>query len=74
MGVFGVATLINILVSPLLSSTVADSLRCVSAAAIEVRRATKQREEIPSRLNVVPADAESPLSNLVDVCSRFVRA
>ncbi len=73
MGVFGVATLINILVSPLLSS-IADSLRCVSAAAIEVRRATKQREEIPSRLNVVPADAESPLSNLVDVCSRFVRA
>ena len=45
--VFGVATLVNIVVSLLLSSTIANPLRRLSAAAIRVRRGAKQREEIP---------------------------
>ncbi|MGV8937605.1 MAG: stimulus-sensing domain-containing protein [Allorhizobium sp.] len=47
MRVFGVATLVNILVSLLLSSTIANPLRRLSAAAIRVRRGAKEREEIP---------------------------
>ncbi|MDP9839288.1 two-component system sensor histidine kinase ChvG [Neorhizobium huautlense] len=47
MRVFGVATLVNILLSLLLSSTIANPLRRLSAAAIRVRRGAKQREEIP---------------------------
>lgn len=45
--VFGVATLVNIVVSLLLSSTIANPLRRLSAAAIRVRRGAKEREEIP---------------------------
>jgi two-component system sensor histidine kinase ChvG len=45
--VFGVATLVNIIVSLLLSSTIANPLRRLSAAAIRVRRGAKEREEIP---------------------------
>ncbi len=45
--VFGVATLVNIVVSLLLSSTLANPLRRLSAAAIRVRRGSKEREEIP---------------------------
>nr|WP_246035024.1 sensor histidine kinase [Rhizobium rosettiformans] len=45
--VFGVATLVNIVVSLLLSSTIANPLRRLSAAAIRVRRGSKEREEIP---------------------------
>ncbi len=47
MRVFGVATLVNIVVSLLLSSTIANPLRRLSAAAIRVRRGAKEREEIP---------------------------
>lgn len=47
MRVFGVATLVNILLSLLLSSTIANPLRRLAAAAIRVRRGVKQREEIP---------------------------
>ncbi len=47
MRVFGVATLVNILLSLLLSSTIANPLRRLSAAAIRVRRGARQREEIP---------------------------
>lgn len=47
MRVFGVATLVNILLSLLLSSTIANPLRRLAAAAIRVRRGAKQREEIP---------------------------
>ncbi|MFN3634715.1 MAG: stimulus-sensing domain-containing protein [Rhizobium rhizophilum] len=45
--VFGVATLVNIVVSLLLSSTIANPLRRLSAAAIRVRRGAREREEIP---------------------------
>ncbi|WP_338022108.1 sensor histidine kinase [Allorhizobium sonneratiae] len=45
--VFGVATLVNIMLSLLLSSTIANPLRRLSAAAIRVRRGAKEREEIP---------------------------
>lgn len=45
--VFGVATLVNVVLSMLLSSTIATPLRRLSAAAIRVRRGAKEREEIP---------------------------
>jgi two-component system, OmpR family, sensor histidine kinase ChvG len=45
--VFGVATLVNVIVSLLLSSTIATPLRRLSAAAIRVRRGSKERLEIP---------------------------
>ena len=45
--VFGVATLANIVLSVLLSSTIANPLRRLSAAAIRVRRGAREREEIP---------------------------
>jgi two-component system sensor histidine kinase ChvG len=47
MRVFGVATLVNIVLSLLLSSTIANPLRRLSAAAVRVRRGVKAREEIP---------------------------
>lgn len=47
MRVFGVATLVTVVLSLLLSSTIANPLRRLSAAAIRVRRGAKQREEIP---------------------------
>lgn len=47
MRVFGIATLVNIVLSLLLSSTIATPLRRLSAAAIRVRRGAKAREEIP---------------------------
>jgi two-component system sensor histidine kinase ChvG len=46
--VFGVAALVNVIISLLLSSTIANPLRRLSAAAIRVRRGgAKEREEIP---------------------------
>jgi two-component system sensor histidine kinase ChvG len=47
MRVFGVATMVNVILSLLLSSTIANPLRRLSAAAIRVRRGVKSREEIP---------------------------
>lgn len=47
MRVFGVATLVNIVVSLLLSSTIANPLRRLAAAAVRVRRGAKERQEIP---------------------------
>lgn len=47
MRVFGIATLVNIVLSLLLSSTIATPLRRLSAAAIRVRRGARTREEIP---------------------------
>jgi two-component system sensor histidine kinase ChvG len=47
MRVFGVATLVNVALSLLLSSTIANPLRRLSAAAIRVRRGSKVREQIP---------------------------
>ncbi|OJT96692.1 MAG: histidine kinase [Rhizobium sp. 63-7] len=45
--VFGVATLVNVVLSLLLSSTIANPLRRLAAAAVRVRRGAKTREEIP---------------------------
>jgi two-component system sensor histidine kinase ChvG len=47
MRVFGVATMVTVILSLLLSSTIANPLRRLSAAAIRVRRGVKNREEIP---------------------------
>jgi two-component system sensor histidine kinase ChvG len=47
MRVFGVATMVNVVLSLLLSSTIANPLRRLAAAAIRVRRGVKSREEIP---------------------------
>ncbi|WP_442953863.1 stimulus-sensing domain-containing protein [Pararhizobium sp.] len=47
MRVAGAAGLVNIVLSLLLSSTIANPLRRLSAAAIRVRRGAKEREEIP---------------------------
>jgi two-component system sensor histidine kinase ChvG len=45
--VFGVAALVNVILSLLLASTIANPLRRLSAAAVRVRRGVKSREEIP---------------------------
>lgn len=45
--VFGVAAMVNIVLSLLLASTIATPLRRLSAAAVRVRRGAKVREEIP---------------------------
>lgn len=45
--VFGVAALVTSILSMLLASTIANPLRRLSAAAVRVRRGTKNREEIP---------------------------
>ncbi|BCH21371.1 sensor histidine kinase [Mesorhizobium sp. L-8-3] len=45
--VFGVAALVNVVLSLLLASTIANPLRRLAAAAVRVRRGVKSREEIP---------------------------
>ena len=45
--VFGVAALVNAILSMLLASTIANPLRRLAAAAVRVRRGIKSREEIP---------------------------
>lgn len=45
--VFGVAAMVNIVLSLLLASTIATPLRRLAAAAVRVRRGAKAREEIP---------------------------
>ncbi len=45
--VFGVAALVNVLLSMMLASTIANPLRRLAAAAVRVRRGVKSREEIP---------------------------
>ena len=45
--VFGVAALVNGILSMLLASTIANPLRRLAAAAVRVRRGVKSREEIP---------------------------
>ncbi len=45
--VFGVAALVNAILSILMASTIANPLRRLSAAAVRVRRGVKSREEIP---------------------------
>ena len=43
----GVAALVNVLLSIMLASTIANPLRRLAAAAVRVRRGVKSREEIP---------------------------
>ncbi len=45
--VFGAAALVNVLLSIMLASTIANPLRRLAAAAVRVRRGVKNREEIP---------------------------
>ena len=49
--VFGVAALVTVVLSMLLASTIANPLRRLAAAAVRVRRGTKNREEIPDFSN-----------------------
>ncbi|HWK63916.1 MAG TPA: sensor histidine kinase [Rhizobiaceae bacterium] len=49
--VFAVAALVNVVLSLLLASTIANPLRRLAAAAVRVRRGVKSREEIPDFSN-----------------------
>lgn len=80
MRVFGVATLVNILLSLLLSSTIANPLRRLAAAAIRVRRGAKQREEIPDfayrqdeigNLSIALRDMTNALYDRIDAIESF---
>ncbi|WKC25780.1 sensor histidine kinase [Rhizobium sp. SSA_523] len=80
MRVFGVATLVNILLSLLLSSTIANPLRRLAAAAIRVRRGVKQREEIPDfsarqdeigNLSIALRDMTNALYDRIDAIESF---
>lgn len=78
--VFGVATLVNVVLSMLLSSTIARPLRRLSAAAIRVRRGAREREEIPDfsirqdeigNLSVALREMTSALYDRIDAIERF---
>ena len=77
--VFGVATLVNVIVSLLLSSTIATPLRRLSAAAIRVRRG-KERAEIPDfsdrqdeigNLSIALRGMTNALYNRIDAIEQF---
>ena len=57
--VFGVAALVNVLLSVMLASTIAQPLRRLAAAAVRVRRGVKNREEIPDFLRPAGRDRQS---------------
>jgi two-component system sensor histidine kinase ChvG len=57
--VFGVAALVNVLLSIMLASTIANPLRRLAAAAVRVRRGVKNREEIPDY-----SDRQDEIGNL----------
>lgn len=79
--VFGVATLVNVLLSMVLSSTIATPLRRLAAAAIRVRRGGKeQREEIPDfsarqdeigNLSIALREMTGALYDRIDAIERF---
>ena len=81
MRVFGVATLVNVVLSLLLSSTIANPLRRLSAAAIRVRRGgAKEREEIPDfsarqdeigNLSIALREMTSALYDRIDAIESF---
>ncbi len=80
MRVFGVATLVNIVLSLLLSSTIANPLRRLSAAAIRVRRGANEREEIPDfsgrqdeigNLSIALRDMTTALYDRIDAIESF---
>ena len=57
--VFGVAALVNAILSMLLASTIANPLRRLAAAAVRVRRGVKSRQEIPDF-----SDRQDEIANL----------
>ncbi|MBP1851819.1 two-component system sensor histidine kinase ChvG [Rhizobium halophytocola] len=78
--VAGVATLVNILLSLLLSSTIANPLRRLSAAAVRVRRGAKERQEIPDfsarqdeigNLSLALRDMTTALYDRIDAIESF---
>ena len=81
MRVFGIAALGNVFLSLLLSSTIANPLRRLSAAAIRVRRGgAKEREEIPDfssrqdeigNLSVALGEMTSALYDRIDAIESF---
>ncbi|WP_371833382.1 stimulus-sensing domain-containing protein [Ferirhizobium litorale] len=80
MRTFGVATLVNVVLSLLLSSTIANPLRRLSAAAIRVRRGAREREEIPDfssrqdeigNLSIALRDMTTALYNRIDAIESF---
>lgn len=78
--VFGVAALVNVLLSMMLASTIANPLRRLAAAAVRVRRGVKSREEIPDfsdrqdeigNLSVAVRDMTNALYDRIDAIESF---
>lgn len=78
--VFGVAAMVNVVLSLLLASTIANPLRRLSAAAVRVRRGVKSREEIPDfserqdeigNLSVAVRDMTNALYARIDAIESF---
>jgi two-component system sensor histidine kinase ChvG len=78
--VFGVAALVNVILSILLASTIANPLRRLAAAAVRVRRGVKSREEIPDfserqdeigNLSVAVRDMTNALYARIDAIESF---
>jgi two-component system sensor histidine kinase ChvG len=78
--VFGVAALVNVLLSMMLASTIANPLRRLAAAAVRVRRGVKSREEIPDfsdrqdeigNLSVAVRDMTNALYARIDAIESF---
>ncbi|MBL8584223.1 MAG: sensor histidine kinase [Rhizobiaceae bacterium] len=78
--VFGVAALVNVILSILLASTIANPLRRLAAAAVRVRRGVKGREEIPDfsdrqdeigNLSVAVRDMTNALYARIDAIESF---
>ncbi len=67
--VFGVAALVNIALSLLLASTIANPLRRLAAAAVRVRRGARTREEIPDY-----SDRQDEIGNLSVAVRDMTRA
>ena len=78
--VFGVAALVNVILSVLLASTIANPLRRLAAAAVRVRRGVKSREEIPDfserqdeigNLSTALRDMTNALYNRIEAIESF---
>ncbi len=78
--VFGVAAMVNVVLSLLLASTIANPLRRLSAAAVRVRRGVKSREEIPDfserqdeigNLSIAVRDMTNALYARIDAIESF---
>jgi two-component system sensor histidine kinase ChvG len=80
MRVFGVAVIVNIILSIALAGTIANPLRRLAAAAVRVRRSIKLREEIPDyssrqdeigNLSVALRDMTNSLYARIDAIESF---